>query len=72
MTDRDCRHGSLRRSCEVCGVEAEREIAVQQRDRLLAAALRLREARGDPRGRHQAIQALTEVAEEVEKEKAGG
>lgn len=35
MTDRDCEHGQLARSCNICDLEQELKTVTAQRDKLL-------------------------------------
>ena len=37
MSDRDCEHGQLARSCNICDLERELKAVTQQRDKLLEA-----------------------------------
>lgn len=41
MTNRDCEHGQLARSCHICSLEQEVAGILKQRDALLAALIDL-------------------------------
>ena len=41
MTNRDCEHGQLARSCDICSLEQEVVEILKQRDALLAALIDL-------------------------------
>jgi len=45
---RDCEHGQLARSCNICDLERELKAVTQQRDRLLAALEKCRDMVGHP------------------------
>lgn len=43
MSDRDCEHGQLARSCSICDLERELKTVTEQRDKLLAALTEIAE-----------------------------
>ena len=45
---RDCEHGQLARSCNICDLERELKAVTQQRDKLLAALEQCRDMVGHP------------------------
>ena len=45
---RDCEHGQLARSCNICDLERELKAVTQQRDKLLVALEQCRDMVGHP------------------------
>jgi hypothetical protein len=46
--ERDCEHGQLARSCNICDLERDLKLVTEQRDKLLAALEKCRDMVGHP------------------------
>jgi len=46
--ERDCEHGQLARSCNICDLERDLKLVTEQRDELLAALEKCRDMVGHP------------------------